>query len=139
MNNTKQKKTSFNHYVILIIVFTFFNFCFLWKLIEIIFWNDFRLSPAVFILLLVQLSIYGHFGSGPLWNFMYDDIRGKCERNWWAVLLYIQNYHNYNDVVSIMPFIICQILLNFSYIFSVCYIHGTCQSICKCFCCHLLS
>uniref|UniRef100_A0A336KNE1 CSON012115 protein n=1 Tax=Culicoides sonorensis TaxID=179676 RepID=A0A336KNE1_CULSO len=57
-----------------------------------------RLAPAFAALLLVCLSVFRFFGSGPLWNKILDSIVGPCNRNWWSALLFIQNYYNPEDI-----------------------------------------
>ncbi|KAJ4446703.1 hypothetical protein ANN_13400 [Periplaneta americana] len=51
-----------------------------------------RLTPVIAVLLLIQLSLMDHLGSGPLWSGN-EFITDTCRENWWAMLLYIQNYY----------------------------------------------
>ncbi|XP_069696161.1 nose resistant to fluoxetine protein 6-like isoform X1 [Periplaneta americana] len=51
-----------------------------------------RLTPVLAVLLLIQLSLMDHLGSGPLWSGN-EFITDTCRENWWAMLLYIQNYY----------------------------------------------
>lgn len=62
-----------------------------------------RLTPAIIGVILVHMSIVKYFGSGPLWpqTFKYV-IEEPCNKGWWEPLLYIQNYVNVNDAVSIV-------------------------------------
>ncbi|XP_069694766.1 nose resistant to fluoxetine protein 6-like [Periplaneta americana] len=52
-----------------------------------------RLTPVLAALMLIQLSLMDHLGSGPIWgtNVYQTEL---CRRNWWAALLYIQNYYS---------------------------------------------
>ncbi|XP_031347703.1 nose resistant to fluoxetine protein 6-like [Photinus pyralis] len=50
-----------------------------------------RLTPSVVVILLIQLTWFKNVGSGPLWN-QVDGMVAPCVSNWWAYLLYIQNW-----------------------------------------------
>ncbi|KAJ4446705.1 hypothetical protein ANN_13402, partial [Periplaneta americana] len=58
-----------------------------------------RLTPVLAALMLIQLSLMDHLGSGPIWgtNVYQTEL---CRRNWWAALLYIQNYYSSDQTVS---------------------------------------
>lgn len=60
-----------------------------------------RLTPLFGVSFLFSMSLLRFFGSGPFWNTMLHFFNGECERYWWAALLYIQNFVNQNDIVSI--------------------------------------
>lgn len=59
-----------------------------------------RLTPFLAISILFSVSLMRYFGNGPLWPNTITLLSKQCERNWWAALLYIQNYYNPIDVVS---------------------------------------
>lgn len=59
-----------------------------------------RLTPAVVALIIVEMSIFKHLGSGPIWNTAIDQIQENCRKYWWSSLIYIQNYYNYENLVS---------------------------------------
>lgn len=75
------------------------------------------------MLFLVQISLYIHFGSGPLWKFFYNEIEDKCKKYWWSVLLYIQNYYNKDDVVSALSNIILTYEMKYLLNLLQCLIH----------------
>lgn len=58
------------------------------------------MTPAVIVLLIVQMSIFSHFGSGPIWHQSVNAMQENCRNYWWSTLLYIQNYYNYDNLVS---------------------------------------
>ncbi|KAB0798818.1 hypothetical protein PPYR_06698 [Photinus pyralis] len=57
-----------------------------------------RLTPAVGIMLVFHMFLLKYMGSGPLWPSIVETLSGPCEKNWWKVLLYIQNFGTMNDV-----------------------------------------
>lgn len=60
-----------------------------------------RTTPVLAFLILVILSIFKYFGTGPFWNLtLQEAMKGQCEKYWWAALLHIQNYYNPIEVVS---------------------------------------
>lgn len=50
------------------------------------------------------VSVYAlllpHLGSGPLWPTKIDREVERCVDNWWANLLYVNNYVNTSAMVS---------------------------------------
>lgn len=59
-----------------------------------------RLTPLLAVCILLSVSLFRFTGSGPLWPRMNDVISAQCKQNWWATLLYIQNYSHPDDMVS---------------------------------------
>jgi len=58
-----------------------------------------RLLPVLFLAVLAYGSLYHYLGNGPVWaNF--DHFYQSCGKNWWATLLFIQNYTNPSRMVS---------------------------------------
>ncbi|XP_055304016.1 uncharacterized protein LOC129569308 [Sitodiplosis mosellana] len=51
-----------------------------------------RLTPLLAVTILLSMSLARFSGSGPLFPYMVGFFSEQCERNWWATLLYIQNY-----------------------------------------------
>ncbi|XP_066998617.2 nose resistant to fluoxetine protein 6 [Anabrus simplex] len=52
-----------------------------------------RLTPALAIVVLLQISLVRYAGSGPGWSTFQNLIKTNCEdNNWWLNLLYVQNY-----------------------------------------------
>jgi len=48
-------------------------------------------------LILIQLGLILHFGSGPFWD---NQMTLYCKENWWAAMLHIQNYvTNFSEMV----------------------------------------
>lgn len=60
-----------------------------------------RLTPLLAISFLVSMSLLRFVGNGPVWPLTLDFLSKSCERYWWSTLLYVQNYVNPNDIVSI--------------------------------------
>ena len=50
-----------------------------------------RLTIPVALVLLFIVGIEPHLGSGPFWGSMENTIVGNCRKNWWTVLLYVNN------------------------------------------------
>ncbi|XP_068082886.1 nose resistant to fluoxetine protein 6 [Anabrus simplex] len=50
-----------------------------------------RLTPSLAMIVLLQVSLLRHAGTGPFWNNIHD-LGDKCQHNWWITLLYLQNY-----------------------------------------------
>ncbi|XP_028982413.1 nose resistant to fluoxetine protein 6-like, partial [Diachasma alloeum] len=53
-----------------------------------------RLTPAYAALLLLTIFIFPRIGSGAIWEANMSLQRESCSKNWWANLLYVQNYVN---------------------------------------------
>ena len=52
------------------------------------------------IVLAVTATVVRHIGSGPgLWKAM-DTLAVPCQISWWRNLLYINNYFDYEELVS---------------------------------------
>ncbi|KAJ8985402.1 hypothetical protein NQ317_007560 [Molorchus minor] len=56
-----------------------------------------RLTPALLVMYLTGISIFRHFGNGPLWD-LTTSLATTCKKYWWSFFLYIQNYYNYDDI-----------------------------------------
>lgn len=62
----------------------------------------FRLTPAVIGLIIINLSLIKYFGSGPEWPEAVNSlIIYPCKKGWWEPLIYLQNYINVSDVVTL--------------------------------------
>lgn len=59
-----------------------------------------RLTPLLAVCVVVSMTIFRYFGTGPLWPF-YNSmaVEENCRKNWWATLLYIQNYYDADNIV----------------------------------------
>lgn len=53
-----------------------------------------RIFPAYAAMILFTVSIAHHMGNGPFYKPFMSSISENCEKNWWAALLFIQNYYN---------------------------------------------
>ncbi|XP_063992297.1 nose resistant to fluoxetine protein 6-like [Diachasmimorpha longicaudata] len=53
-----------------------------------------RLTPAYGALLLLTIFIFPRIGSGAVWEANMSLQTESCSKNWWANLLYLQNYVN---------------------------------------------
>nr|XP_022912575.1 nose resistant to fluoxetine protein 6-like isoform X1 [Onthophagus taurus] len=51
-----------------------------------------RLTPSLAALILFLTTLVQYFGNGPLWDIMLKMTQSDCKQNWWAILLYVQNY-----------------------------------------------
>ncbi|XP_068083089.1 nose resistant to fluoxetine protein 6 [Anabrus simplex] len=51
-----------------------------------------RLTPPLAIIVLLEVSLLRHAGSGPSWKYVQEYLGNHCENNWWITLLYLQNY-----------------------------------------------
>lgn len=59
-----------------------------------------RLTPALCIVILANISVVHFFGSGPYWNTGINYLTSTCEDYWWSVMLYVQTYVNPKEIVS---------------------------------------
>ncbi|KAH8308550.1 hypothetical protein KR044_009133 [Drosophila immigrans] len=50
-----------------------------------------RLTPVVAVVVLYIMSLYKYSGAGPMW-FKLGIQDQRCEKSWWATLIYVQNY-----------------------------------------------
>ncbi|XP_066999863.2 nose resistant to fluoxetine protein 6 [Anabrus simplex] len=53
-----------------------------------------RLTPALAVMILMTVTLFNYGGEGPLWDSRHRTAREACEKNWWANLLYINNYYD---------------------------------------------
>lgn len=59
-----------------------------------------RLTPLFAVCIVVSMTIFRYFGTGPLWPFYnYMAVEESCRKYWWSALLYIQNYYNPDEMV----------------------------------------
>lgn len=65
---------------------------------KMLFHRYIRITPAVAAVILWIGTIFKYFATGPVWNRASYLIYGPCIRNWWASLLYIQNFTNTLDM-----------------------------------------
>uniref|UniRef100_A0A1B6KCS5 Acyltransferase 3 domain-containing protein n=2 Tax=Graphocephala atropunctata TaxID=36148 RepID=A0A1B6KCS5_9HEMI len=60
-----------------------------------------RLTPILAVMVALHGTIAFRFTDGPLWRRFYSLINASCDYNWWATLLYINNYYDpYNMCVQ---------------------------------------
>ncbi|XP_070386524.1 nose resistant to fluoxetine protein 6-like isoform X1 [Dermacentor albipictus] len=50
-----------------------------------------------------MLTLIRHFGEGPLWNEYIDAEIKKCNKNWWLLLLNVQNFLRH-DELCLVPY-----------------------------------
>jgi hypothetical protein len=65
-----------------------------------------RLTPVYAVVVAVYACLLQHLGSGPIWSTKIDREVERCVDNWWANLLYINNYVNTSAMVSAAPSIL---------------------------------
>ncbi|CAH1112393.1 unnamed protein product [Psylliodes chrysocephalus] len=53
-----------------------------------------RLTPVYAFVIFYYATIFNHTGAGPLWKLVAGGDWNDCRENWWANLLYINNYYN---------------------------------------------
>jgi hypothetical protein len=58
------------------------------------------------VVVAVYACLLQHLGSGPIWSTKIDREVERCVDNWWANLLYINNYVNTSAMVSAAPSIL---------------------------------
>lgn len=49
------------------------------------------------------LTLIRHFGEGPLWNEYINAEIEKCDKNWWLLLLNVQNFLKH-DELCLVPY-----------------------------------
>ncbi|XP_044254647.1 nose resistant to fluoxetine protein 6-like [Tribolium madens] len=63
-----------------------------------IFWfylhRIFRLTPALFVVVLLYLSVLKYICEGPFWPLMLNYFVDNCHKTWWMTLLFVSNYLN---------------------------------------------
>ncbi|XP_017061001.2 LOW QUALITY PROTEIN: nose resistant to fluoxetine protein 6 [Drosophila ficusphila] len=78
-----------------------------------------RLTPVLFLAILIFMTIFKRLDSGPLWN-QFTGSTELCKDSWWATLLYVQNYaapgrmclgHTWYLAVDMQLYIISPLLL----------------------------
>lgn len=60
----------------------------------------YRLTPALAVVLLFQVSLINYLGSGPFWNSGNGYFAEVCRQNWAGTLTYLQNYIDADKIVS---------------------------------------
>lgn len=63
-----------------------------------------RTLPLKVVLVLLAVSVFRYFGSGPFWDTYSKPLQFYCEKNWWKTMLFIQNYAQPEEMVSIFGF-----------------------------------
>lgn len=51
-----------------------------------------RLTPVLAVAIFFIITLMRFLGSGPLWPSAMAELGQRCERYWWAALLYVHNY-----------------------------------------------
>ncbi|XP_066586276.1 nose resistant to fluoxetine protein 6-like [Prorops nasuta] len=51
-----------------------------------------RLTPLYMIIIFFHSLILPHLGTGPLWKYRVGIEHDNCGKNWWASMLYVNNY-----------------------------------------------
>lgn len=60
-----------------------------------------RLTPLLAISVLLSTTLFRFLGDGPIWPGFTEFLKNQCEKHWWSTLLYVQNYVNPDDIVSL--------------------------------------
>lgn len=63
--------------------------------------SSFRLTPVYLIIVAFYATLFYKMDSGPLWESKIGVEKDRCAENWWANMLYINNYYNSDRMVSI--------------------------------------
>ncbi|KAK0083717.1 hypothetical protein PV326_006605, partial [Microctonus aethiopoides] len=58
----------------------------------------FRFTPSYLVVIFFIALILPHVGFGPYWDYKIGLDSGNCADNWWANVLYINNYVNTNKL-----------------------------------------
>ncbi|KAJ9592897.1 hypothetical protein L9F63_015475, partial [Diploptera punctata] len=73
--------------------------CFLLKYVPLWYLHRYiRLTPVLGAIILLQVTLLKHMGSGPFWTAGSNYITNVCSKNWWSTLLYVGNYLNPGDI-----------------------------------------
>lgn len=59
-----------------------------------------RLTPPYAVMMLLYATLLIRVTDGPLWRRNFGHFKDFCVKNWWANLLYIQNYLTPYQLVS---------------------------------------
>lgn len=52
----------------------------------------YRITPVVIVIVAITSVLIPKLGSGARWEKSMDVYSGTCRANWWAMLLYVQNF-----------------------------------------------
>ncbi|XP_076807344.1 nose resistant to fluoxetine protein 6-like [Clavelina lepadiformis] len=52
-----------------------------------------RLTPPYAFLILMSVSLWPKFGTGPMWPDLAQPLQAQCDKYWWTNLLYINNLY----------------------------------------------
>lgn len=67
--------------------------------------------------ILFQVTIYKHLGSGPLWPAIVEaNVITACKEHWWKTLLYIHNVGEAEDIVRIPFQFYIVVVINFFFL-----------------------
>ncbi|XP_068620415.1 nose resistant to fluoxetine protein 6-like [Battus philenor] len=55
-----------------------------------------RITPTYALVLATVSTVIRHIGNGPLWDLIVVKQSHDCRNNWWAHILYVQNYVYYD-------------------------------------------
>ncbi|XP_046663102.1 nose resistant to fluoxetine protein 6-like [Homalodisca vitripennis] len=62
-----------------------------------------RLTFPLALVMLVYGTVAMHFTDGPIWRRLFEFLQLFCQKNWWSNLLYVSNYVNPYEMVSVLP------------------------------------
>lgn len=93
----------FHHYFSIIFTFHYSFPKFKIKLVHgVIKINYFyRLTSTYWIIIMFYCTLFVKLGNGPLWRERIEFEQQKCKEVWWANLLYINNYYDTKNYVSL--------------------------------------
>ncbi|XP_039746467.1 nose resistant to fluoxetine protein 6-like [Pararge aegeria] len=60
----------------------------------------FRLTPALFAVVVFYAYIWDNISSGPMWGTLVTRNVELCQQGWWWNLLYVQNYFGFEDMCA---------------------------------------
>lgn len=78
-----------------------FSIHYLWKPII---YRYIRLSPIYFVVIFLHATWLNRASNGPLWLHSVDTERTFCRNNWWANVLYVNNYFTTSEPVEYFCF-----------------------------------
>lgn len=57
-----------------------------------------RLTPILALTILIHSGLIIHMSYGPIWDTEMEHYPRVCKKNWWATLLYVQNYMHEHEM-----------------------------------------
>lgn len=61
------------------------------------------MTPLMMAVIGISATLLPYFGDGPRWHEIVAKESDTCKANWWVNAIYLQNFINTPQMVSLLP------------------------------------